>query len=694
MKKIIFFLCLFPLITLGNDHQIPSKIKEVTVYLSGAEITRNASFLLKEGTTQMTFTGLSTKVDETSIQISGLQATSILSMSYDINYLAKSKNKPEIEFLEKQIETIEDKIALFNNTIKGLEEEEKVIQKNRLISSETQSVDLTRIKEISTYYRERITAIKNTIYSTKLKINTLSQEKSAITKQLKELNQAPEKKQGELTIVFDAPISTNLNLEFSYIVTDAGWIPTYDIKSKVINAPLKLTYKAHVYQKTGNDWEQVKINLSTGNPNTNVAKPNLGTKYLNFTNGYKTKSSVSSIKKSKYHYNPSVKQVTGTILDEAGMPLPGVSVIIKGTSQGTQTDFDGNFILKITQGQELEFSYLGFVTQDIPIFSSVMNIQMEEDASMLEEVVVVGYGTSTKRELTGAVRSVNVERALSGRAAGVQIRGIGSISKSSYSPPLYVIDGMISENFVEGDLDTNEIQSIEVLKGENATSIYGSRGTNGIVAITTKKSTTKEEVIQTVFQIKKSYTITSDADITAIEINTFTLDAEYEYLTIPVLNENVFLTATFKNWEKYNLLPGEASVYFNGSFAGKTTIDPYTVKKEMTLSLGIDDNITVTRKRIKAFKSKSFAGSNRILNKEYLLEVKNNKTTPISIKIMDRIPVSQNKEIKVDNAETHSADYNSKKGILSWKLKMPPNQTEKLNFSYQVKHPKYKHISL
>ncbi|WP_291871179.1 mucoidy inhibitor MuiA family protein [Maribacter sp.] len=677
MKKLLFFLCLFPLITFGNDQQIPSKIKEVTVYLSGAEISRNASFLLKEGTTQITFTGLSTKVDESSIQISGLQAASILSMSYDINYLAKPVNKPEIELLRKQIKVIEEKIALFNNTIRGLDEEEKVIVTNRLISSETQAVDLARIIEISTYYRERITAIKNAVYSTKHQISNLSEEKSVIKKQLKELNQTPEKKQGELTIVFDSPISINLNLEFSYIVSDAGWIPTYNLKSSAINAPLKLAYKAHVYQKTGNDWEQVKINLSTGNPNTNVTKPNLGTKYLNFTNGYKNKYSTSSIKKSKYHYNPSVKQVTGTLVDESGMPLPGATVIIKGTNQGTQTDFDGNFILKITQGQELEFSYIGYITQDIPIFSSVMNIQMEENAEMLEEVVVVAYGTSS---------------GLSGRASGVQIRGASSISEPKL--PLYVIDGIVAENFVEGDLDTDEIQSIEVLKGANATSIYGTRGSNGIVVITTKKSNAKEEVIQTTFEIKKSYTITSDADITAIEINTFSLDAKYEYLAVPVLNENVFLTATFKDWEKYNLLPGEASIYFNGSFAGKTTIDPYTVKKEMTLSLGVDDTITVTRKRINDFKSKSFSGGNRILNKGYALEIKNNKTSSIAIKVIDRIPLSQNKEIRVDDIKINTADYNSKKGILSWELNIASKQTEKLDFSYQIKYPKVKHISL
>ncbi|MEO9890977.1 mucoidy inhibitor MuiA family protein [Aurantibacter sp.] len=697
MKNLILFLVLSPFLTYGNDVEIPSKIKEVTVYLSGANITRTANCNLPSGATEITLTGLSSKIDESSIQISGLQSVSILSMSYDINFMPVILDKSTSLPLQSRLDVIAAEIAILKNTVSGLEEEEQVIYTNRTVSARTQSLSLEKVKEISTYYRKRITAIKNDIFYANLKINHLNDETRTLQKQMAEFNNTPEVEQGELKIKFDAPIASNLKLEISYQVQDAGWIPNYDIKSKDINTPLSLSYKAHVYQKTGNDWNNVKVVLSTGNPNVNVTKPNLGTKYLNFTNGYQN-TNVSAVKKSRYVYNPSVKQVTGTVVDNAGIPLPGANIVVKGTTNGTTTDFDGHFSIEVQNGQELTISYIGYNTTELPVYSSVMNIRLDEDASQLEEVVVVGYGTSSKRSVTGAVSTVGVEQTLAGKTAGVAIRGISSIRGNSRSiappAPLYVIDGLIVEGFKEGDLDMDEIQSVEVLKGASATSMYGNRGSDGIIVITTKKSTTHDDVTNTKFIIEKPYSIISDGDITAIEINTFKLDAKYEYFVAPIVNENVFLTTTFKEWEQLNLLPGEASVYFKGTYAGKTTIDPYTTKKEMTISLGIDQNITVTRKQNRNFKSKNFTGSNRILDRNYNLEVKNNKSVAIDLKLVDRIPISQNKDIKISDIETHSAIYETKNGLLTWNLKIDSKETKSESFSFQVKYPKHKRISI
>ncbi|SNZ00036.1 DUF4139 domain-containing protein [Flagellimonas pacifica] len=690
MKKLLFLFVLCPLLVLANDKKIPSKIKDVTVYLSGAQIYRKAQCQLKEGKNELIFTGLSPKIEESSIQISGLQSVSILSMSYDLNYLEKAESSPQVKEWEDQILKIQHKTTMLKNTIVGLEEEEKVITTNRLVSADNQMLDLERVKQISTYYRERITAIKNEIFKTNLEINKFKLEISKLQKQLAEVNNAPEEEQGELTITFDAPIAANLNLSISYLVRDAGWIPNYDIKSKKLNAPIDLAYKAHVYQKTGKDWDNVKVTLSTGNPNINVSKPNLGTKYLNFVSRY-AKRNRNTPKKKGYTYNPMVRQISGNVVDESGTPLPGVNVVVKGTTQGAQTDFDGNFVLDVTSGEELSISYLGMVSQEVPIYSSIINVQMEEDVQALDEVVVVGYGSQTKRSLTGSVGSVSMEQALQGKAAGVSIRGYNSNPRSQ---PLYIIDGIPMDGFTEGDLDESEIQSVEVLKGQEATVIYGNRGASGIVVITTKKSTMQDDLTNTKFVIKKPYSIVSDGDITAIQINTFQLPAEYEYFAAPIVNENVFLTAKLKDWEKLQLLPGEANVYYEGGYAGKTNIDPFTVKKEMTLSLGIDPNITVSRKQQRNFKSKSFTGSNRILDRIYDLEVKNNKSLAISLKLMDRIPISQNKEIKVDDIDTKTASYDKKTGFLSWELELASQKSKKESFSFQVKYPRGKYISL
>jgi len=698
MKNAVFLLFLAPVVLWASVSKVPSKIKEVTVYLSGAQITRTATCALQEGSNEVVFTGLSHKIDESSIQISGLGPVSILSLVYNINYLEKSERNPKVKEWKNEIIRLEHEIAMMKNTIAGLEEEEKVITSNRLVNGDRQVLDLERMKQIGAYYRERTTAIKNEIFKTNITINKLKLEVSDLQRQLAEVNNAPDEPQGEITITFDAPIATNLNATLTYLVRDAGWVPNYDIKSTGLNAPLNLAYKANVYQKTGQDWNNVHMALSTGNPNYNIAKPNLEAKYLNFVSSYQ-KRYAPSVKKKGYAFNPNVKKVVGTITDDTGLPLPGANIIIKGTNRGTQSDFDGNYAIDIAQGQELVYSYIGMHQQELPIYSSIMNVRLEEDVQRLEEVLATGIGIDRKVNsigyATGAVASVSPENIIQGRVAGVQVSRTGSVTKPiEVQEPLYILDGIPVEDFSEGDLDENEIQDIEVVKGANATAIYGSKGVNGVVVITTKKSHLQEGATKTEFAIKKPYTIASDGDITAIEINTFKMAATYEYFSAPIINENVFLTAHFTDWEKHQLLPGEANVYFEGTYAGKTVIDPYTTQKEMILSLGIDNNVTVTRQQERDFKSKSFAGSNRILDRTYTLEVKNNKNVAINLKLMDRIPISQNKEIKVEDIVTNHAEYDDKKGLLAWELKLPAKQSQKESFSFQVKYPKGRYISL
>lgn len=203
------------------------------------------------------------------------------------------------------------------------------------------------------------------------------------------------------------------------------------------------------------------------------------------------------------------QQITGTVLDDAGVPLPGVNVLLEGTVKGTQTDFDGNYSIAASTGDVLVFSYIGMKTQSVTVGNSnVLNVSMEPDAASLDEVVVIGYGTQKEALLTGSVGIVNDEEikkvsyansagVLQGRVAGVKvesnggapgagvnvvIRGTGSFGNDQ---PLYVVDGNIvgSMSF----LNPNDIESISVLKDASSAAIYGSRASNGVVLITTKK---------------------------------------------------------------------------------------------------------------------------------------------------------------------------------------------------------------
>ncbi|MEM7108687.1 MAG: carboxypeptidase-like regulatory domain-containing protein, partial [Bacteroidota bacterium] len=222
--------------------------------------------------------------------------------------------------------------------------------------------------------------------------------------------------------------------------------------------------------------------------------------------------------------------VSGKVIDaETDEPLPGVSVVENGTTNGTVTDVNGNYTLSVADGASIIFSFVGYATKKVPVNGrSIIDLQLEADVTQLSEVIVVGYGTQLKRELTGSVASLasedfnpslntNVSQMIEGKLAGVQvvqtsgepgggfainIRGTGSINAGS--GPLYVVDGLpINNTTVIGGtgqeiaatrsprnpisfLNPADIASVEVLKDASASAIYGARGANGVVLITTK----------------------------------------------------------------------------------------------------------------------------------------------------------------------------------------------------------------
>ena len=208
--------------------------------------------------------------------------------------------------------------------------------------------------------------------------------------------------------------------------------------------------------------------------------------------------------------------INGTVKDPTGETIISASVVVKGTTLGTVTDFDGNYTLAVPDdAKELVFSYIGMKTQEVPITGDVINVVLSEDTEVLDEVVVTGYGTTKKRDLVTAVSSVNAEQlkdipvasaaeALQGKLAGVsvtttegspdaevkvRVRGGTSITQSN--DPLYIVDGFPVSSI--SDIPPTDIASMDVLKGAAATAIYGAQGANGVIIITTKESDTDSD---------------------------------------------------------------------------------------------------------------------------------------------------------------------------------------------------------
>ena len=262
--------------------------------------------------------------------------------------------------------------------------------------------------------------------------------------------------------------------------------------------------------------------------------------------------------------------VTGTVTDQANaLPLPGVNILIKGTTTGASTDFDGNYTITANQGDILVFSYLGYATKEITFTGETpLNVSLAEDAGQLDEVVLIGYGTTTKRDATGSIESVTSEdftqgnivtpeNLLQGRVAGVsvttsgapgsgseiRIRGGSSINASNN--PLIVIDGLpITNDNIGGSrgilasINPNDIESFTVLKDASATAIYGSRAANGVIIIVTKKG---RSTFSADYDVQ--FTFGENAD----EIEVFSADAFRDIVNSQPINGTTLDTSLLGN---------------------------------------------------------------------------------------------------------------------------------------------------
>ncbi|TGV04736.1 SusC/RagA family TonB-linked outer membrane protein [Flavivirga rizhaonensis] len=214
-------------------------------------------------------------------------------------------------------------------------------------------------------------------------------------------------------------------------------------------------------------------------------------------------------------HSQNEREITGKVTDQVGVPLPGVSVLLLNTSIGTQTDFDGKYSISAKKGDVLVFSFIGMKsTRNTVVDNNIINVQMEEDAAVLDEVVVVGYGTRKKSDVTGSMARVNTQatqslpntnvlQSLKGTVAGLtigtpnrpgeepifRVRGTNSISASNR--PLIVVDGIIYNGSLN-DISNNDIQSVDVLKDASAAAVYGSRSANGVIIISTKRGVAKK----------------------------------------------------------------------------------------------------------------------------------------------------------------------------------------------------------
>ncbi|QQS51053.1 MAG: mucoidy inhibitor MuiA family protein [Bacteroidota bacterium] len=602
------------------EKEVKTEVNEVTVFLDGAQIVRKKTVELTKGKSILKFVNLSPFIDAKSVQVKAEGELTVLSVNHQQNYLDKLEKSAELTDLEKQLETIEENIKIENTYLTIIKEELTFLQENRNIGGKNEQVNVSNLQQASDFYSNKLTSLKMKEIERNKTLKTLNEQKNDLQNQIKTLTSKKDYPTGEILVKVDAKNTNKFSLELTYLVANAGWFPSYDIRAKNINEPVQLIYKANVKQDTKVDWSNVKLKFSSANPNVSGVAPELQTYFLNYNTLPPT-------------YKLTTNSVSGKIVDSNGEPLPGANVVVEGTTIGTVTDLDGNYSITIpNNSSQLTFSFIGYNSKTLPISNTVMNVSLEESEMELQEVVVIGYGTQKKGSITSA---------LQGKVAGVSV--------------------------------------------DNSINI---RGTSSL-AIPTSQVENQTTVD---FEINAPYTIKSDNKNYTVDMEFYDLPAFYQYYCVPKVDKDAFLIANVVDWEKYNLLEGEANVFFEDTYVGKTLMDVRYASDTLEISLGRDKKVSVNREKIKDFTNKQLIGNKKEETRAWKTTVKNNKNQAIHMIILDQVPVSTIEEIEVDVQNTSGALQDSESGEIKWKFELNPTDKKEFELKYTVRYPKYRNL--
>ncbi len=533
-----------------KEIKVTTDIKSAIIYLDGAEIHRSKKVQLEKGRTKVVFTGLSPKFNSQNIQVTTTNNVELLAISHRIDYLTNVKEKPRVEELKDSLDILNQKNIALINEKEAYNIEKDMLLQNKSIGGSNNGVSVVELKQAADLYRNRLMEINKAISNVDRGINDNNKKISRINIELIQANAKTAYSRGEITLLLDVETATTTEIDLKYLVTNAGWTPSYNIRAEDINQPIKLEYKAYVYNNTDIDWQNINFKLSTSDPTLSATQPKMTPWYLNYNNQY-----------DNYQYKKQTSNM-------------------------------------------------------------------------------------------------------------YQVRGSRSASEQQY------IDGVLNnEGFTQNAYFNGKANTVANIPSTDFENISVSE-------------------LSAEFDIEKSYSIPSDNKPYIVDVTNHDLPTLYKHYAVPKLEKDAFLLARIINWQDLNLIEGTANIYFAGTYVGQSFIATRNVSDTLDISLGRDNKVMVTRTKMKDFSSIKYIGSNRKETHAYQMVVKNNRKVPISIEVLDQIPVSQDSEIEVFSEEISNANKNDLTGELKWNFNIEPNQNETINLTFAVKYPKNKPVTI
>ena len=681
MKRLSIFLALLTSVKVFciNDIdtiRLKTNITNVTVFYNGAQITRNAQIKANKGKHLIIIDSLTKEVNPQSIQVEGIEKCLTLSVKHQLIFpVENKKSSAELE-IEKKIELQTTKIKEINNRIKVFILEEKLLLDNSILSKKDDGSKISDIKDAADFYRIRL----NEINQGKLIITA---EKEEIIKNIKELysklNELAVNRQktySQILITVDCEQNVNTTFTMSYQVSSAGWTPIYDFRVNDISKPLNIVYNANVFQSSGENWENVKMTLSTNNPSLSGNKPELSNWYLDRRNYQRT---------TQQQTYPTGTLRISVFDTETKEPIPFANITVEIDGKliaGSATDLNGICILRsVPVGRvTVKASSIGYTTQQINsvliIADQVRYLDVPMSSGLIRLDEVVDY----------KVPLIFKEDTQSG----------GTITRNE----IYKMSGRPQESFAGYDDKYSTSSSDSRSGGKRPTSgnymesASTPKPSDDYVTTNFISNTIKTNITNLEFKIDIPYNIPSDGKDCFIKIKETSLPVKYIYYAVPKLDKDVFLTAEITDWTELNLLSGKTNIYYQGTFTGESFIDTEQTSDTLKVSLGRDRNIIVQRESDKKIYDKKFIGNNIKETTGYEITVRNNKNSKIRIIVEDQFPLSEKKTIEVERLDFSKAKLDSKTGKLIWELDLEPNEKQVVSYKYSVKYPNYLRLNL
>jgi len=533
MNKIHYKFFAFAFLFLGmnlwaNAQQIiASKVVAVSVFHNQAQVTREGKAILDNGIHEVIFNQISPNMVNSTIEVVAPEGIEILSVTNRNNYIEKGQEPADIMLLEDSLQLINDRLTAIRFDQESITWQKDLLRANKSLGGANNGVKADELEDVLDIFQRKLNMFKEQNIELERRLKVLNAQKRLVEKQLGDYRAGAKSLNTQIAVMVKVTkANASALFKLQYLVKDVSWKPYYDIRVKDVSSAVQFVLKADIRQSTGEDWSNIKMALTTNNPNQTGLKPELRPVYIQYH---------TDVSRAKYN------------------------------------------------------SYEGALT-------------------------VTEYDSDAASNVSASEKSDNK-----------------------------------------------------------------------------KYASSSQNLLNLSFDVKGNVSVPSDNKNHQVELNQFSLPAQFGYACVPKLNPDIFVTAKFESNDLLNQLNGEANIYLNGTYSGKTFIDRAN-GDSLLLTLGRDRRLIAKREKVKEMSSKSLFGSTKKESQTIEITLSNSSSEKIQLLVEDQIPVSKNEDVTVKLMQDENAQYAPETGLLKWVVTLEPKQVVKLRFSFDVSYPAGKMI--